>query len=105
MGDQLPGRTVTITPRIRTTLLLADDIASRHGQAFIGTEHLLLALIEEGGGIAGQVLAAIGAADAARDRTEEILASEGYHAASPGVPPPHSLRLTVPPAEVLRSNA
>lgn len=103
MGDPLPGKTVTITPRIRTTLLLADEIARRHGQGFIGTEHLLLALIEEGGGIAGQVLTAIGAADSARDRTEEILASESYNIGVPGAPGP--LRLTIPPAKVLGSKA
>ena len=103
MGDPLPGKTVTITPRIRTTLLVADEIARRHGQGFIGTEHLLLALIEEGGGIAAQVLTAIGAADATRDRAEEILASEGYNSGVQGVPGP--LRLIIPPAKVLGPKA
>lgn len=65
------GLTTKLTPRSVTVLRLAQEIAGCHGHAFIGTEHLLLALIEEGEGIAGQVLHEIGAADEARRRTED----------------------------------
>jgi ATP-dependent Clp protease ATP-binding subunit ClpC len=97
--------TITITPRVSTVLCMADTIARRHGQAFVGTEHILLALLADGDGIAAQVLADIGAANEARKRTERIIDSDRYRAPTPaaaaartashGVSPP-PLRLTVP---------
>ena len=96
---------VTITTRTRNVLVLANEVAKRHGQHFIGTEHLLLALIEEGNGIAAQVLQEVGAADDARARAEEILRSDSYHSSSPGVTtmtPPPPLRLTIPPDHIRR---
>ena len=89
---------MTITPRVSTVLVLADRIARRHGHDFVGAEHLLLALLEEGDNVASQVLTAIGAASPARAGTEKVL--RGYPpsgAPRPSVaasPPP--LRLTVP---------
>lgn len=98
---------MTITPRTRTVLLLADEIARRHGHGFVGTEHNLLALIEDGDGIAGQVLTALGAAPAARARTERIISAPTYLGppAPPTLPQPPPIRLTVPVAEVLRPPA
>jgi ATP-dependent Clp protease ATP-binding subunit ClpC len=95
--------TVRITPRTRNVLALAGEVARRHGQDFIGSEHLLLALIEDGNGIAAQVLQEVGAAEAARTRTEQILDSESYHASSPGTASvtPTPIRLTIPAEQIL----
>jgi ATP-dependent Clp protease ATP-binding subunit ClpC len=48
------------TERAQRVLLMAQEEARRLGQSRVDTEHLLLGLIREGGGIAGQVLMAMG---------------------------------------------
>ena len=45
------------TDRARKVMSLAQDEARGLGQMYVGTEHLLLALIKEGEGIAAQALA------------------------------------------------
>ncbi len=100
MAEPRDAVTVTITPRVRNVLLLADRIARRHDHDFVGTEHLLLAIIEDADGIAGQVLTALGAAIPARARTEGMISDASYVGA-PGPPAPASpppLRLSVPVA-------
>ena len=48
------------TQRARRVLSLAHQEAERSHQENIGTEHLLLGLIEEDGGVAGRVLRELG---------------------------------------------
>ena len=48
------------TDRARRVLTLAQDEAQRFSHSYIGTEHLLLGLVREGDGVAGQVLANMG---------------------------------------------
>jgi ATP-dependent Clp protease ATP-binding subunit ClpC len=48
------------TQRARHVLTLAHQEAEHARQGFIGTEHLLLGLLEEDGGVAGQVLRELG---------------------------------------------
>jgi ATP-dependent Clp protease ATP-binding subunit ClpC len=60
---------IPFTPRAKQVLRLSLAEALRFGHNYIGTEHLLLALIEEHNGVAGQVLAAAGA-DLGRARAE-----------------------------------
>ena len=45
------------TDRARKVMSLAQDEARSLGQMYVGTEHLLLALIKEGDGVAAQALA------------------------------------------------
>lgn len=60
------GRTMSVcgqlpfTPRARKALEYALDEACNLGHDYIGTEHLLLGLVREYEGIAGQVLASLG---------------------------------------------
>ncbi|MGH9039327.1 MAG: Clp protease N-terminal domain-containing protein [Acidimicrobiia bacterium] len=49
----------------------------------MGTEHLLLGLLDEPDGIAAQVLAELGVTDAVRDRLHEIMRSPGYNTRMP----------------------
>src|SRR5437763_890751 len=44
------------TDRARKVLRLADAEASRLGHDYLGTEHLAIALLEEGSGVAANVL-------------------------------------------------
>jgi ATP-dependent Clp protease ATP-binding subunit ClpC len=68
-GEQSPSAHIPFTPRAKQVLRLSLAEALRFGHNYIGTEHLLLALIQERDGVAGQVLAAAGA-DLARVRAE-----------------------------------
>ncbi|MFP5319032.1 MAG: Clp protease N-terminal domain-containing protein [Acidimicrobiia bacterium] len=63
------------TPQARSTVLLAQEEARSLGHGYIGTEHLLLALLAEPGTAAAQVLTALGA-DQAEVR-DEILSIVG----------------------------
>ena len=49
------------TDKARTALQLAERAARRMRQGYVGTEHILLGLLEEGTGTAARVLAENGA--------------------------------------------
>jgi ATP-dependent Clp protease ATP-binding subunit ClpC len=54
------GRELTWAPRAKKAFEFAFEEAKRLGQNYIGTEHILLGLLREEEGIAGQVLLALG---------------------------------------------
>ena len=67
------------TQRARRVLSLAHQEAEKAHQGLIGTEHLLLGLLEEDGGVAGRVLRDLGLDT---DRLREIVqrvSGEGRH--------------------------
>jgi ATP-dependent Clp protease ATP-binding subunit ClpA len=66
-----------MTPRARRCVIRAGAAADEHGQAFIGTEHLLLAIVEDADGIGGQVLNRLGVSGALKDELETIIAGYG----------------------------
>jgi ATP-dependent Clp protease ATP-binding subunit ClpA len=69
--------------RAKRVLALAQDEAIRFNHNYIGPEHLLLGLVREGEGVAGQVLAGLGV-DLSRARREvESLIGRGESTASP----------------------
>jgi ATP-dependent Clp protease ATP-binding subunit ClpC len=70
-ASRSPSRHIPFTPRSKQVLRLALAEALRLGHNYIGTEHLLLALIQEHDGVAGQVLATAGA-DLGRVRAEVV---------------------------------
>jgi ATP-dependent Clp protease ATP-binding subunit ClpC len=59
-GPEEPGSHIPFTRRAKTVLELAMGLADEFGDAHIGTEHVLLAMVEEGEGVAARVLAAAG---------------------------------------------
>lgn len=54
------GQDYELTPRARRVIDLAYDEARGLGHEYIGTEHLLLGIVRDGEGIAGQVLLKLG---------------------------------------------
>ena len=60
-GDRTVNGNVGLTPRARALVELSVDEARRLNHHVIGTEHLLLALVREGGGIAACVLESLDA--------------------------------------------
>ncbi|WP_088006725.1 ATP-dependent protease ATP-binding subunit ClpC [Indiicoccus explosivorum] len=57
VGEEEVGPIVHYTPRAKKVIELSVDESRKLGHSYIGTEHLLLALIREGEGIAARVLA------------------------------------------------
>lgn len=55
IGQPYTGE-VTLTPRVKKVIELAQEEARRHGVNYVGTEHLLLGLLMEGEGVAARVL-------------------------------------------------
>lgn len=51
-----PQGSIPYTPRVKKVLALANKEAQEMNHTYVGTEHLLLGLIREGDGLAGQIL-------------------------------------------------
>jgi ATP-dependent Clp protease ATP-binding subunit ClpC len=63
-----------LTARARRVLTLAEAEAERYNHNYLGTEHLLLGLVEEGEGIAARVLLDLGITpQQVRERLEQLL--------------------------------
>ena len=92
-GQNAPAGAIAFTPPARQLPAGALREAQRLGHDYAGTEHLLLALLREGDGVAAQVLAARGADHAqVRERVLDLLARAGEQAS----PKPRTVRLPVP---------
>jgi Clp amino terminal domain, pathogenicity island component/Transposase IS66 family len=74
------------TDRARRVVVLAQEEARMLNHSFIGTEHILLALIHEGDGIGAKALESLGISlDAVRQQVEEII-GRGQHAPYAHIP-------------------
>jgi Clp amino terminal domain, pathogenicity island component len=80
-GERPPSGHIPFTDRAKRVLELSLRESRQLGHRYIGTEHLLLALVREGDGVAAQVLTGLGAnPDRVRQQVIEVLAghsSEG----------------------------
>lgn len=63
------------TDRARKVVQLANQEAQRVNHSEVGVDHLLVALIKEGGGVGFEVLKQLGAADAMLKATRDIMAA------------------------------
>jgi ATP-dependent Clp protease ATP-binding subunit ClpA len=68
----------TPTPRVKQIIERAGREATSRGHDHLGTEHLLLALLADPGGIATRVLRELGVAETAAQRVQEIMELPGY---------------------------
>jgi hypothetical protein len=76
-GQQAPSGHIPFTPRAKVVLELSLREALQLDHNYIGTEHILLALVREGEGVAAQVLVKLGA-DLNRVRQQVIALLSGY---------------------------
>jgi predicted nucleotide-binding protein len=75
-GQAAPGTRLSLTPRTKRVIELAVDEAQKRGHHYIGTEHLLFALVREGDGIAVNVLKSLNVnVDQVRVQTLRVLES------------------------------
>ena len=92
-GEGAPSGHIPFTPRAKSVLQLSLRESQELGHDYIGTEHILLGLLDESDGIAGQVLLSAGASpDGVRQQVTRLLAD--YQRAArrekPGEPGPQS---------------
>jgi ATP-dependent Clp protease ATP-binding subunit ClpC len=74
------------TDRARRVVVLAQEEARILDHNYIGTEHILLGLLREGGGVAAKALESLGLhLEAVRQQVEEII-GKGQHAPSGHIP-------------------
>ena len=74
------------TDRARRVVVAAQDEARALGHDYIGTEHLLLGLIHEGGGVGAKALESLGiGAEGLRERVVTIVGT-GQHAVAGHIP-------------------
>jgi ATP-dependent Clp protease ATP-binding subunit ClpA len=77
---------ITTSPRMEKILKRAAEIGKLHtGGAFIGTENVLRAMVEDTGGVAARVLRELGVTEKVAQRLDEIMSSEGYRTPSTSV--------------------
>lgn len=86
-GAETPDGDLPITPRAKKVFNLAFDEARLQGVNYVGTEHLLLALLREEEGVAGQVLVSMGVRlDEVREQVMQLLGGEaGLNVGNPPI--------------------
>jgi Clp amino terminal domain, pathogenicity island component len=95
-GSTAPAGHIPFTPRAKKVLELSLREAKRLKHNYIGTEHLLLALVREGEGVAAQVLVGLGA-DLPRVREQVLgLLAEGNQEAAAALARTRLVHMTVP---------
>ncbi len=72
------GQSVYISPRAKRVMEMAVEEANEMGNNYIGTEHMLLAILRDGGGLAVQILQRLGVTqDNLQKAFESVLAEDG----------------------------
>lgn len=74
----MTDNTLELTPRMDHTLTRAGQLARGRGHDYLGTEHMILALLDDPDGIAGGAIHRLGYASAIRDEIVRIMNSDGY---------------------------
>ncbi|HLW02225.1 MAG TPA: Clp protease N-terminal domain-containing protein [Ktedonobacterales bacterium] len=72
-GDQPAEEEIDYVPRARKVLSLALDEAERQGSGYVRTEHILLGLVREGGGVGADILDTFGVLGKIRDQVFALL--------------------------------
>ena len=72
-GDQPVHEEIDYVPRARKVLSLALDEAERQGSAYVRTEHILLGMVRDGGGVAADILDTFGVLGKVRAQVFELL--------------------------------
>ena len=72
-GDHPVQEEIDYVPRARKVLSLALDEAERQGSAYVRTEHILLGIVRDGGGVAADILDTLGVLGKVRAQVFELL--------------------------------
>jgi excisionase family DNA binding protein len=91
-GERLVPGEIGLTPRAKKVVNLAVDEAQRFGHHYIGTEHLLLAIIRLDEGIAAVVLKSLGV-DLEQARAQTLQVYNTQQTSAPSRVPEEAIRL------------
>ena len=72
-GDGPVQEEIDYVPRARKVLSLALDEAERQGSAYVRTEHILLGMVRDGGGVGADILDTFGVLGKVREQVFELL--------------------------------
>ncbi len=72
-GDQPVQEEIDYVPRARNVLSLALDEAERQGSGYVRTEHILLGLVRDGGGVGADILDTLGVLGKVRAQVFDLL--------------------------------
>jgi ATP-dependent Clp protease ATP-binding subunit ClpA len=72
-GDHPVQEEIDYVPRVRKVLSLALDEAERQGSAYVRTEHILLGMVRDGGGVGADILDTLGVLGKVRAQVFELL--------------------------------
>ncbi len=72
-GGQPGEEEIDYVPRVRKVLSLALDEAQRQGSGYVRTEHILLGIVRDGGGVAADILDTFGVLGKVRTQVAELL--------------------------------
>jgi ATP-dependent Clp protease ATP-binding subunit ClpA len=75
-GNETVTEQIDYVPRVRKVLSLAMDEAERQGSILVRTEHILLGIVRDGGGVAANILDHFGVLGKARQQTFALLGSQ-----------------------------
>lgn len=95
------------TERAKQVLVLAQKEAQRFGHTYVGTEHLLLGLVDEGSGIAAKALASLNIqSEAIRQKIQEAIGVGESHGQEISYTPraKHVLELSIAEAQQFQHN-
>lgn len=76
-GNKGSSEEIDYVPRVRKVLSLAMDEAERQGCMLVRTEHILLGIVREGGGVAANILDHFGALGKVHQQTFALLGKQG----------------------------
>ena len=72
-GEEVIQGEIDYVPRVRKVLSLALDEAERQGSGYVRTEHILLGIVRDGGGVAANILDHFGVLGKVRQDTFALL--------------------------------
>ena len=102
-GQHASSGHIPFTPRAKKVLELSLRESLQLGHNYIGTEHILLAMLREGEGVAAQILVKLGA-DLNRVRQQVIQLLHGYPGKRPEGSPAGPRERGLPPETAARLN-
>jgi ATP-dependent Clp protease ATP-binding subunit ClpC len=90
-SNKMPPQAIAITPRVKKVFELATVAAQKLNHSHIGTEHLLMGLINEGEGVALRVMKELGAdSQTIQNELMKLLQSAPKNQQIPGQQPQHA---------------
>ena len=78
---------ILLTPRMQNSLAAAARYARRNGHDYIGTEHVLLAFLNDEGGIGPSLIARFCDTEEMEETVRGILEAPPDHPSAPAAPP------------------